>query len=124
VRTVGDKESERRKEVADQVDIKISEGLIKGIIESKVHTAIAEALSPDKGVVERIVCAALNHKVDINGRVSSYSSDNKFPYIETLCGTIIREAAEAAVKGWAEERHEVLEKEFLKQLQTKKTSSL
>jgi len=43
----------------DTVDIKVSEDLIRGIIETKVQAAITEALSTESGMVERVVAAAL-----------------------------------------------------------------
>jgi len=110
--------------MSDQVDIKISESLIKGIIESKVQTAITEALSKDKGVVERVVASALTMMVGEDCNVSKYSSDNKYTFLDALCRKLIREAALVAVQKWAEDRKEVLEREFLHQLQTKKVSNL
>jgi len=107
----------------DTVDIKISEDLIKGIIETKVQTAIAEALSSERTVVEQVVSAALTCRVDQNCNRSKYDSDNKYTYIEALCKKLIRDAATQAVQQWAESKQAELEKEFLRQLQTKKTSS-
>lgn len=107
----------------DQVDIKVSPDLVRAIIETKVQAAITEALTSERGVVERVVAAALQTKVDNDGKRSAYSSENKFTYLDYLCRKILRSAAEAAVERWAAERKEVLEAEFLRQLQTKKTSS-
>jgi len=107
----------------DQVDVKISEDLVRGIIETKVQAAITEALSPQKGIVERVVGAALSMKVDDTGKRSSYASDNKLTYLEVLCRKVVQAAAESAIEKWAAERQAVLEAEFLRQLQTKKTSS-
>jgi len=107
-----------------EVDIKVSEDLIRGIIETKVQTAITEALSEESSVVENVVTAALTQKVSSTGSVSRYATDNKFSYLDVLCKKLIREAAEAAIARWVVSRKEVLEKEFLRQLQTKKTSSL
>ena len=108
----------------DQVDIKVSPDLIQGIVERKVQTAITEALSNEKCLVERVVTAALEMKVRQDGKVSRYSSDNKFTYLEALCNQLIRDAAKTAIKEWAEGRKQELKAEFLRQLQTKKTSKI
>ena len=110
--------------MTDQIDIKVSEDLVKGILESKVQAAITEALSKDQGIVESVVHAALSCKVNADGKRSTYDSENKFTYLDALCKKTIQAAAESAIKKWAEERQKSLEAEFLKQLQTKKTSSM
>jgi len=110
--------------MADTVDIKVSPDLISGIVETKIQTAITEALSEEKNIVEQVVAAALKCKVDSKGQRSNYSGDNRYQYIEWLCKTIIQKAAKEAVKRWAISQQAVLEKEFLQQLQTKKTSKL
>ena len=109
--------------MSDQVDIKISEDLVRGIIETKVHAAISEALSSKSSVVEQVVTAALTMKVDRTGKISNYSHENKFDFLDILCRNVIQDAALAAVKKWATERQDVLEAQFQKALQTKKTSN-
>jgi len=108
----------------DAVDIKISDDLVMGIIEKKVQTAIIEALDSETGVVERVITAALGMKVDSEGKVNSYSSSNKYTLLDVTCKKLIQGAAEAAIKDWVDKRHDVIKAEFMKQLQTKKTSSL
>lgn len=110
--------------MADQVDIKVSEGLVRSIIEAKVQAAISEALMDHAGVVEQVVSAALQQKVDDNGQVSKYSSENRFTYLEWLCRSVIRTAATEATVRWAATRQKELEEEFFKQLQTKKTATM
>jgi len=107
----------------DTVDIKISEDLIKGIIETKVQAAITQALSSEASVVEQVVAAALECKVDEKGKRSRYDSDNKFTYLDSLCRKMIRNAAESAVQEWAHSQQKLLTDTFLKQLQTKKTAN-
>ena len=106
------------------VDIKVSKDVIKGIIEAKVQTAITEAMSSERGVVERLVAATLDQKVDTKGQRSTYRDENKQTYLEYLCRDVLQEGAKEAIKLWAEERKEVLMGEFLRQLQTKQTSNL
>ena len=98
--------------MADQVDIKISEGLVKGIIESKIQTAIVESLSGESTLIEKVVAAALQAKVDASGKRSNYSSDNKFTFLEVLCRKTLQDAAKLAIQQWANERQDVLRAEF------------
>ena len=81
-------------------------------------------MSEEKNIVDQVVAAALKCKVDSNGNRSNYCGENRYEYIEWLCKTIIQKAAKEAVNKWAISRQAVLEKEFLQQLQTKKTSKL
>jgi len=107
-----------------QVDIKISDDLIRPIIEAKVQAAIVEALSGDSGLVGKTISNALTMKVDSNGKVSDYTCSNKYTYLDYLCKSIIIEAADKAVRRWVEMRKPELEEEFLRQIQTKKTSKM
>lgn len=107
----------------DQIDIKVSEGLVRGILEAKVQAAIVGVLTKDSSIVEQVVSAALMTKVNGECTRSRYESDNRFTFLDALCRKTIRQAAEAAIQTWAKERQDVLEKEFLRQLQTRKTSS-
>jgi len=58
-----------------------------------------------------------------DGQRSRYDSENKFTYLDRLCCNLIRGAAKSAIQKWAAEQQDVLEAEFLRQLQTKKVRS-
>ena len=107
---------------ADQVDIKVSPDLIRGIIETKVQAAITDALLPEGEVVTKLVAAALTQKVSAQGKVTGRDYEDKYTYLDYLCRDVIQKAAAAAIANWAKERHTVIEAEFRRQLQTKKTS--
>ena len=101
-----------------KVDIKIGEDLIGPIIKAKIETAIVEAMSDERGVIERVVAEAISKKVEKR----KYSSQ-QITWIEKLCHETIRGAAHDAITEWAETKKEAITKEFLRQLSTKKTSA-
>ncbi len=109
--------------MSDSVDIKVSPDLVRSIIETKVQTAIVEALDSETGIVERVITAAMGLKVNNEGKVDNYGDRNKRTMLEWMCHQVVNKAAEAAVAKWVAERHDVLEAEFLKHLHTKKASS-
>ena len=101
----------------DQVEIRIGQDLIAPIIEAKIQAAIIEALGDERGLIERVVAEAVTRKVP----EAEYSS-RKVPWIEHVCQTVIRGAAETAIRQWAESQQQRIADEFLRQLQQKTTS--
>lgn len=102
----------------DGVDIKIGDELIRPVIEAKIQAAIIEALSDEKGLIERVVTSALTEKVKTS---DSYSSE-RIPWIEKLCREIVQDSAKEAIRQWAESKKEAITAEFLRQLSTQRTS--
>jgi hypothetical protein len=100
------------------VGISISDDLIMPILEAKVQAAIVEQLGGQGALIEKVVAEALNQKVE----AERYSS-KKIPWIQQVCQNVIREAAEKAIREWADGQKEQIAKEFLKQLKTQKTAS-
>lgn len=67
--------------------------MVKTIIQAQVIQALNSA--PD--AIEALVKSALHQKVDDNGQIARYSSDNKLPYLDWLVGHSIRNAVSHAV---------------------------
>lgn len=107
----------------DQVNIEIGSDLIKPIIENKVKIAIIESLKGEQSVIEATVNAVLEHKVNENGEVDKYSSYNKYQFIDIVLRKAIEDACRDAVKEYITEKKEVIRKEVMRQLQTKKGTS-
>lgn len=82
------------------VNIAISNDVIKGIIQNKIAAAVAQALGANEiQVLETIIDRALSVKVDHQGNASSgYRSD--IPLLEWLCKEAVTNAAKAAVADW------------------------
>lgn len=93
--------------MADGVNINVSQDLILPIIQAKIEAGIIEALHQSgngQGLIEQVVHQVLHRKVQYDGSVSSYSSDNRHDYLAILCQKGITEAANGAIKAVLESR--------------------
>lgn len=109
--------------MADSVDIKISQDLIKPIIESKIQMAVISALGSEQTLIADMVKSYMNQKVDSSGRESSYSSD-KTTRLEYLSKILLSEAIKDAIKEWSSENKAIIKEEILKYFKSKKGSSM
>lgn len=110
--------------MADQIDIKISEDLVRPIIETKINQAIVAGMGDFDKVIAKVASTIINHKVDGDGKPERYSSRDNLTYIEWLSKRVIQEAAESAMKEWAEERKPEIQKELVRQMSLKKTTNV
>ena len=102
--------------MTDQIDIKISQDLVKPIIEAKVKAAIVQALDGEKQILEGILDAYMTQKVDSEGKVGrGYSSDK--PRIDWLLKSCIENALRGAIKEHLSGNQEKFTQEFLKYFQ-------
>jgi hypothetical protein len=106
--------------MADSVDVKVSDGLIRPIIDAKITEAIAGALRGYENLVANAVARVLSQKVDSKGMPSNQGYSSDVPFLEWLCNDAIQRAAKVAVQKWVEANTETLQDEFLRQLKTKK----
>jgi hypothetical protein len=109
--------------MSDQVDIKISQDLIKPIIQTKIQAAIVDAMQGSDHMIAQVVKLICDQKVDSRGGISRYGSDNKYRYIDILCKNAISDAARAAITEWVERDKKLIQAEMLKQMQTKRYAS-
>jgi hypothetical protein len=98
--------------MADGIDFKVSEGLIRPIIESKINTAILEAMGGHERVIAEMVAGFLNQRVDDEGKESGYSSNK--PRLTWLVHKMLEEAMRKALTEFLEKKKGLLEKEFEK----------
>lgn len=107
--------------MADGIDFKVSEGLIKPIIESKINAAIVEAMDGHERLIAEMVAAFLNQMVDQDGKESGYSSNK--PRLTWLVHKMLEEAMRKALSDFLEKKKGLLEKEFEKFFASKSGSS-
>ena len=108
----------------DVVEITVGEDLIKPILETKIQTAIHEALgrNPEE-LVEAIVKTALNCKTDENGKVNSSSYENRYNFLEAIVKKAIREEAKKALDEILNEHRDKIRDAVKKQLMAGKGAS-
>lgn len=101
--------------------IQLDKQVIQNIVNNAVTTAIASALDSKNDVVAKIVKAALEVRVDKDGKVSCYSSENKYNIVEAFVQKALWEEAREAINEVINERREEIRKILRKQFMATKT---
>lgn len=108
--------------MGDQIDIKISEDLVKPIIEAKIKASLIQALEGEGKILEGILDAYMKQKVDSEGKIGrGYSGDK--PRIDWLLESCISKALESAIKEHLSKNQAKFTQEFLKYFQSKRGSN-
>jgi hypothetical protein len=102
------------------VSLTISKEIVTPIVEAKIKEAIIEALGGANEVVARVVNTVLHQKVGADGKVSSYSSENKFDWLDVIVSSQLREAVTKELQAQISKSTEVIKDELIRALQTKK----
>lgn len=103
------------------LSFQVDEGLVKPIVEKQIQSAIVAALGNKDDLLDAIIKQALAQKVNQEGRVSQYNSDNKFNFVDITINKAVREAVSEAVKEWAAENKEKVRKVVEKELNKNET---
>lgn len=98
------------------VDISVDKSIIVPIIETQVREALINALGGQDRLIAEMVDHTLQLKVNGEGKVGKYSSENKTPFIEWLARDAIRSATKAALKTYMDKHKHVLEAEIERQI--------
>lgn len=99
------------------VQISVSQDLVKPVIEAKIKAAILQALKgDDSDVISEIVGKIINMRVNEKGTISNYDSENKYSLVEQMMQCSIRECAREALKQMVEESKPKIIKELHSQL--------
>lgn len=107
--------------MADQLEFKISEGLIKPILQAKINAAISEAMGGHEKMITDMLNVYMNQLVDSEGKTSSYSSSK--PRLSWIVNKMVEEAMKDALKSYLQGKKEHLQSEFEKFFNSKKGSS-
>jgi len=103
----------------EMVSLKVDEAMVSSILEKQIQAAIVQQLGNQDALIAQAVKVALSQKVNIDGKVdSSYSSYNKYDFLEVLAGKSIREAATSALHEWLEENSEKIRDAVFAELRT------
>lgn len=102
------------------VDLNIDNNYLNEAVKNTVYTAIAESLDKDK-IVSGLVNTVLETKVDKDGEISHYSSDNKYTILELYVNKIIKESVKEEIKKLVEEKKPKLQEIIRKELNKKAT---
>ena len=102
------------------IDLNVDNNYLNEAVKSIVMTGIAETLDKDK-IVNGLVKAVLETKVDKEGRISSYSSDNRYTLLEVYVNNIIREIFKEEMKKLVEEKRTKMQEIIRRELNKRAT---
>lgn len=102
------------------VSLTISREIVNPIVNAKIQEAILAAMGGGDTLITKTVDYLFNQKVDSTGKVSSYSSENKFTWLEVTVTNQIRKAVEDATKEILLERQDALKSAIVRQLSSRK----
>ena len=101
------------------LDLKVDQDYIAEAVKQSVLMGIAESLNGKNEIVSQIVSMTLQTKVDKTGKISSYSSDNKYTLLEYYVREMIKEVTAEEMKNMVNEHREEIAKTIRAELQKK-----
>lgn len=102
--------------MSNMINLGINEDMVKPILEKQIQAAILANIGNPEELIRKTVSIALNQKVDRDGKISGYSSDNRYDYLEILTGQAIRKAAKEALQAWLEENTQLVRKMVIEEM--------
>lgn len=102
------------------IDLNVDNNYLNEAVKSIVMTGIAETLDKDK-IVNGLVKAVLETKVDEKGEISSYSRDNRYTLLEVYVNNIIREIVKEEMKKLVEEKRPKMQEIIKRELNKRAT---
>ena len=102
------------------LSLNISKELIEPIIREKIHAAVIESFSGTTVLLDKIIGASLNVKVDRDGKISNYSGDVSF--IQWFCQKAIQDSAKQALSEYINEQKPALVEAVKRQLRKNQNS--
>jgi len=102
------------------INLDVDNNYLTEAVKQTVMVGIAECLDKDK-IVSGLVNTVLETKVDRDGKVSSYNSDNKYTLLEVYVNKILRESVKEELANLVEEKKPQLKELIRKELNKKAT---
>jgi len=107
----------------ETVSLTISKEIVNPIVDAKIKDAIIAAMGGQSQLIEKVVTQVLSTKVDSEGKVNSYSSENKHSWLDVVVTKQIKAAVEEQLKSVVADCSTQIREELIKQLQSKKGAS-
>lgn len=102
------------------VSLTISKEIVQPIVTAKIQEAILSAMGGQDELIKKVVNQVFNQKVNEAGNISTYSSDNKYTWLEVVVTNTLKKATEEAMKEILATKKDVIKAEMIKQLSSKK----
>jgi hypothetical protein len=101
------------------LDLNIDQDYLANAVKQTVMMGISESLNGKNQIVSQIVSMVLNTKVDKSGKISTYSSDNKYTLLEFYVMKMIREVTTEELQNLVNEHREDITKAIRTELAKK-----
>lgn len=101
------------------LDLNIDQDYLANAVQQSVMMGIAESLNGKNEIVSQIVKMVLTQKVDKNGKISSYSSDNKYTLLEYYVMKMLKEVTAEEMQKMVDEHREEITQTIRKELSKK-----
>lgn len=101
------------------LDLNIDQDYLANAVKQSVMMGIAESLNGKNEIVSQIVKMVLTQKVDKSGKISSYSSDNKYTLLEYYVMNMLKEVTAEEMQKMVDEHREEITKQIRAELAKK-----
>lgn len=101
------------------LDLSIDENYLAEAVKQTVIMGISESLNGKNEIVSQLVNSVLSTKVDKDGKISSYRSDNKYTLLEVHVRKLLAELTKEELAAIVEEKREELRALIRKSLNKK-----
>lgn len=101
------------------VQLGINPELIKPIINTHIKAAIVEAMGGSEELIDKVVDSVLNTKVNHEGKISNYSGDNRYRWLDIILTNEIRNAVKAELQNAVTESSGVIRESLIAKLRTR-----
>jgi hypothetical protein len=107
----------------DVVSLNVSKEVIAPIVNQHIKNAVIEAMGGKDELISKVVNNILTQKVDANGKVGNYSSDNKYNWIDIVLTKEIQEQVKNELQSLIKESASKIKKELINKLKTQAGAS-
>ena len=112
--------AENKNEQLLGLNLSVSQEFIANTLKNAVSMALANALDQKDKCLQNIIESALSIKVNEKGQISTYSSENRYSFVEYYVRNAIMEETKEVLKEVVAERKNELHKMIKKQLSSAK----
>jgi len=103
------------------IDLNVDNEYMEQVVKDTVLFGISEALEEKHHIVENLVEAVLNTKVDEKGRPTTYSYDQKYTLLEYHVRQLLSEEIKTQINLFVEEKRPLVREKIRVALQDKNT---
>lgn len=105
------------------MNLEINEEVIQTIFKDTLNQAIVSAMGNKEEYMTALVNSALSQKVNEEGKVSNYSYDNKYSFLDIQIKNTIRSAADEAIKEYLNDNKELLKRIVKREMEKEENKS-